>query len=261
MSLAALLLLGITGAAPAQSAGGSAAPQDERRARWEAMPEEKREEMRRRFEELHRLPPEEQRRIRARAERLRDLQESVRESLPPEVRERWRELPPPERAQIHRRVLEGHLGEMSRFLHEHLPPEARERLEKMSPQERERALRHQIERLVIQRMERFLEEPPPWLSPEEAARLRELPPMEGRQEMARLFKEHLVREVEGNPPLFSKIRPEAWERMKGLPPPRFLPRFFFWRRGVDRGFEPWGKDRGFDRPPTPPVRRGPGPRR
>jgi len=239
---AGLLLLALVAAsAAAQPRKRSARSMEERRTRWEAMSEEKKQELRRRLEEFHRLSPAEQERIRARAERLADLRESIRENLPPELRER---MP------LDRRLLEGHLGETSAFLREHLPPEALERLKAMPPREREQVLREHLDGMLAKRVERFLEQPPPWLPPEDAARLRDLPPRERWQEIAARHKDHLVARVEGDPALLSKISPEGWERMKSLPPHKFLSRFFLWKRGVEKGFGTPGRERGFG-PPGP----------
>jgi hypothetical protein len=232
---AALLLLGTPELARAQE-GRSPKPEEARRLRWQSLSEEDRRAMRARFEEFRRLPQQEQERLRERSRSLGDLRRRVEESLPPDVAERLRALPPRERFEAIREALEEQVGERRDILRQLLPREAMDRLIGLPSPERQRLIRQ----LLGEQWGRWAERR---LSPSEQARVRALPPAERRAELLRLGKERAVADLEAKPDLFGRMSREQWERMKALPPRQFFAQLAFVRAGF----------RGRPGPPPPPF--------
>jgi len=195
----------------------------EMRERWSQKSEAEREVLRRRYEELRRLPDEDRAKLQDRLRRFEAHEAEARRSMSAEDRRRLEQLPREERERMWRDRAFERSRERGRSLREGLPYAVRERLESASPGERRRMIdewkrrdRDRWSREGLRTLGRGLE-----LAPEEVRRLEELPLEERIERMRGLKRRQLERRVraEGLPEGLTR---ERWEQLQQLPDERFL---------------------------------------
>ncbi|MEM7305236.1 MAG: hypothetical protein AAF682_01135 [Planctomycetota bacterium] len=114
--VAAIALLCLVPCAAAQGKGGI-------QERWEQKSSEEREVLRRRFEQLKKLPPEAREVLEERARKLKNLEEELHDALPEQARREMEDLGPRERDALVREELKENLRAEGRRRRGKLPPE------------------------------------------------------------------------------------------------------------------------------------------
>ncbi len=226
------------------------------RARWEALSEDERRELQRRFEQFRQLDEPRRRELRERARRLDEIDRDLRRNLPPELERELDGLPPPERRQRVREWVHERLEERGRRIRGKLPRDTVERLER-APPGRRGALAEGLRREWRDRhAERVLDElvREGHLDPARAEELRALPPEQRLDGLLELRRERVVADVarRGLPP---GVTEDEWARWSELPTRQFFERFHRaagpppGRPGSPDGHRPgpprakWGPDR------------------
>lgn len=189
-----------------------AAAKDARLRVWKSLDEKKRFELRKRYERMKSLSPEERARLLERAERLRVEMDKTLAALGPEERAAVEALAPDER----RRVLRALIGDRAKVvaarIRSQLTPEERKELSAAEPAERAKILgrhrRRQLEGLPerVRKLGQELE-----LSPAELRRLQEGRPAERRSQIARMVRRRMETYVENNG-LPEGVEPKQWKR-------------------------------------------------
>lgn len=220
-----------TGSSPAQTstsgktdskARSPKPPLERNRERWKKLRPAKRKEMKRLFERLGDLPPEQRkrliRRLRSldapdRRKALRSARDGVRrgpgewrpqrvkkllDRLSPEERDRFHSLSPRQQGRFLREKMEAHWKRVI----SRLRPEVRERVEKMSEKERREFLRRRHTKRLLRKTFR---------DPAEVSRLRSLPPHRLREALMMPVREKL-------PPNPGFLSEETWRRWLTLEP-------------------------------------------
>lgn len=103
------------------------------RARWEQKSEEERAVLRARFAELQKLAPDERRALEDLAQKLKQHEAAVEESLPEDVRAQLADLPPEERSGVFREHVQGVLRHRGEDVRARLPEELLKSIEAEKP--------------------------------------------------------------------------------------------------------------------------------
>ncbi len=196
------------------------------RTRWEALPPEEKDRVRRRYERLQKMDSGERENLEKRAQqakrmevlrnrvlaRLSDEERKQLESQPPErQRELIQEFVHEER-RTHGQRIESMLPESMRdWLRDASPKERRERLQRFKEDTRER-----LSRLAVEELAKALE-----FGPDEIRRLERLPLDKRVETVMKLGKELTTKQLttEGLPADFGV---ERWQKLASLPPEKFI---------------------------------------
>jgi hypothetical protein len=182
--LIALLLLLLTALPAAAQRSPDAPPAIER---WRELSPERRAALRERFQAFQQLDEAQRAELRARHERLRETELGLGVELAP--------LDPAQRREFLRRHLARESDRCGERLSERLSEAERAALAALPPDERRAKLFEVHRRRIDERVER--DGPPPWISPDEWRRLRQL---DDREFFARLHS-HRPPEGRDGPPL------------------------------------------------------------
>ena len=235
--------------------------------RWRGLTPDRRRELRRRFEELRAMPPEERKALMERARTLARIERELVLELTAEQRQRLAGMSSQTRSRVVREMASDRARNRAERLREALPEEQRRRLERADPVERRRffeELRRSHAGKVPQFLERLSRELE--LTEEQKSEISHLAPAEKKRRLFELVHQRAQRWVQENG-LPDELSAEQWERMQHLPPHRFAHHLMRLRgrlNGTGRGFgQPFGPPPGVlpERRPggPPPFAGGPPP--
>ena len=228
------LIAAVLCAAPAAVAWQEAKPAPEEvqekelspRERWERLSPEEREVMRKRFEEFQRLGEDERRQLRDRTKRMHSMERDVRERLPRDVRRKLEGLPPKERDELMKELVEQEATDRGRRMRDKLPREVREQLESASPEERDRLLRDFRERHREEWSKRALRRYGERFElPEDEVRRLQALPREERKQAVLGFRRREMSERFAADGLPDWLTPDQWKELSALDDRAFFERF------------------------------------
>ena len=200
--------------------------QADARRRWESYSEERKQQLRQRYDELQKLEPEQRRELERRSRLLRRQREQARMRLPVELQRKLEGLEPERRRQVIKEFLRTEMQRRGGRIRDKLPQDWVERLESAEPAERRRMMRTLREQLfrenaprAIGRLAREL-----GLDRAQLRELEQLPMAERRDRLLELRRIDIEAKIERRG-LPQTITPAEWDEWRELPAVEFFERW------------------------------------
>lgn len=208
--------------APRENSQENGDAKEARRRAWRSMDKGRRAELRRRYERMENLSPEERSRWLERAGRLQVEMDKTLAALGPGERAALEALAPDERQRVLRALVGDRAKVAAARIRSRMTPEEREELTSAEPAERAEILsrhrRRQLEALP-ERVRKLGDEL--GLSQNDLRRLQDGKPAERRSQIARMVRRRMERYVTENG-LPDGVAPKQWERVFGSDDETFL---------------------------------------